>query len=1076
MLPNEFRIGYGRFFGLFFALSCAFILSQGHLQAATYDVGSGYPYVTIASVPVLQPGDVVNIHCGTFNEIRQWLDNGTPSNPITLQGVCSSAKPIIDGTGQDASGNGSQPRGDWEIQGSNYIIRNLEFRNAHNGNNAAGLRVMNANVTVTNCLMDNNDMGILTSTTNVDNMLVQSTEVANNGTGYGDGLSHNVYLTAGITITFSNCYIHDSNSGENFKSRAHYVNLFYNFIAYGAESEVESLDNTYDTADANSNMTMIGNVLVSMQYRTINDTKFINFGQDTGGPHNGTLYLINNTLIAGSTSIGFVRTSAPGVSVVATNNIFYGSNNIVQAGLANGISGSNNWFPNTAIVPPNFTAITFGADPGLANIAGGDYHLLATSTARNIGLASPVYYDGNGVSHSGVPTLQYVQPLSITTRPSDTGMDAGAYGFGSIAGSPDLTISVSHTGNFTQGQSGTYTLAVSNVGTAATTGTVNVSDTLPTGLAVSTISGSGWTCSVSPLGCTRGDSLGAGLAYPSITLNVGVASNAPASVTNSGSVSGGGETNTGNDTSANATTINPASAPGAPGTASFVKTDTTTAGSWKGVYGADGAAVIGDTSAYPSYVTVTPAGNSFWMWTSSTSDTRAPQKLSASDRVAACWYSSSSFTVDLNINDGKTHQVAVYVMDWDNWFGRTERLDILDSNGNVLDSRSAAGFQGGQYFVWSLSGHVVVRLTNTNPNSNGVMSGIFFGASAPPPPPPATGTAAFVKTDTATAGSWKGVYGADGAAVIGDTTAYPSYVSVTPAGNSSWVWTSSTSDTRAPQKLAASDRVAACWYSSSSFTLDLNFTDGNTHQVAVYVLDWDNYFGRTERLDVLDTSGNVLDTRSAVSFQGGQYFVWNLSGHVVVRLTNTNPNSNAVMSGIFFGGAGAAAPAQIVSTAAFVKNDPTTSGSWQSVYGLDGAAVMGDTSVFPSYVTLTPAANSFWSWTSSTSDTRAPQRVTSSGREAACWYSGTSFTIDLNFSDSNTHQVSLYLLDWDSYQGGRTERLEILDPSGNVLDTRNAASFQNGQYFVWNVSGHVVARITNTNPASNAVISGVFFR
>src|ERR1039457_3644434 len=115
-----------------------------------------------------------------------------------------------------------------------------------------------------------------------------------------------------------------------------------------------------------------------------------------------------------------------------------------------------------------------------------------------------------------------------------------------------------------------------------------------------------------------------------------------------------------------------------------------------------------------------------------------------------------------------------------------------------------------------------------------------------------TGAASFVKADTTTAGTWKGVYGADGYNVIGDLASVPAYVTATPSGNSSYVWASSTSDTRAPQKASnPADRIAACWYSSGSFTIDLAFHDSNTHQVAAYLLDWDNYYGRTERVDVI---------------------------------------------------------------------------------------------------------------------------------------------------------------------------------------------------------------------------------
>lgn len=84
---------------------------------------------------------------------------------------------------------------------------------------------------------------------------------------------------------------------------------------------------------------------------------------------------------------------------------------------------------------------------------------------------------------------------------------------------------------------------------------VTVSDTLPTGLAATALSGTGWTCTLSPLSCSRSDALAASGSYPAITLTVNVASNAPASVTNSAAVSGGGETNTANNTTNDVTVI-----------------------------------------------------------------------------------------------------------------------------------------------------------------------------------------------------------------------------------------------------------------------------------------------------------------------------------------------------------------------------------------------------------------------------------------------------------------------------------------------------------------------------------------
>ena len=60
---------------------------------------------------------------------------------------------------------------------------------------------------------------------------------------------------------------------------------------------------------------------------------------------------------------------------------------------------------------------------------------------------------------------------------------------------PDLTISKSHVGNFTQGQIGAqFTIMVTNSGTPSTIGVVTLTDTVPTGLTPTAASGTGWTC------------------------------------------------------------------------------------------------------------------------------------------------------------------------------------------------------------------------------------------------------------------------------------------------------------------------------------------------------------------------------------------------------------------------------------------------------------------------------------------------------------------------------------------------------------------------------------------------------
>ena len=123
---------------------------------------------------------------------------------------------------------------------------------------------------------------------------------------------------------------------------------------------------------------------------------------------------------------------------------------------------------------------------------------------------------------------------------------------------PDLTITKTHTGNFNRNQTGaTYTITVSNVGFGPTSGTVTVTDTLPNvpnTLVATAISGTGWSCTLATLTCTRSDALASG-SYPAITLTVNVPQNIQANVTNSAAVSGGGDVNNGNNTASDPTHI-----------------------------------------------------------------------------------------------------------------------------------------------------------------------------------------------------------------------------------------------------------------------------------------------------------------------------------------------------------------------------------------------------------------------------------------------------------------------------------------------------------------------------------------
>ena len=123
---------------------------------------------------------------------------------------------------------------------------------------------------------------------------------------------------------------------------------------------------------------------------------------------------------------------------------------------------------------------------------------------------------------------------------------------------PVIGMSSTHTGSFTAGSSGSYTLTVSNFSAAATSGTVTVNEILPPSLTLNSMSGTGWTCTGNS--CTRSDALVRGTPYPAITVSVNVSGTAPSQVTNEATVSGGGAFATG---AQDFTVVTPA-APSAP--------------------------------------------------------------------------------------------------------------------------------------------------------------------------------------------------------------------------------------------------------------------------------------------------------------------------------------------------------------------------------------------------------------------------------------------------------------------------------------------------------------------------------
>jgi uncharacterized repeat protein (TIGR01451 family) len=260
--------------------------------------------------------------------------------------------------------------------------------------------------------------------------------------------------------------------------------------------------------------------------------------------------------IQGGTLLGVDPLTPPGIIGDVQN-----SSGIVHPGASPGIlSMAGNFTQNTA---GNLNVDINGTSPGTGysqlNISG----IAALNGALNVTLGGG-FTPAAGNSFTVMTFTSHAGDFATLNAPALTGGNVWTKTVTATAviltvgppSVPDLSVTKSHTGNFTQGQTGaTYTITVSNVGTGPTTGTVTVVDTLPSGLTATSMSGTGWSCALGTLTCTRSDALAAGSSYPSLALTVDVAANAPASLTNSASVSGGGETNAGNNTANDGTII-----------------------------------------------------------------------------------------------------------------------------------------------------------------------------------------------------------------------------------------------------------------------------------------------------------------------------------------------------------------------------------------------------------------------------------------------------------------------------------------------------------------------------------------
>lgn len=668
---------------------------------------------------------------------------------------------------------------------------------------------------------------------------------------------------------------------------------------------------------------------------------------------------------------------------------------------------------------------------------------------------------------------------SASTSVSMTGPRTLAANFELLA-APDLTVSKSHSGNFRQGDTGAvYTITVRNAGNASTAGTVAVAESVPTGLMAVAMAGAGWNCNSAAWSCTRGDALAAGASYPPISLTVSVAVNAPASVTNVVTVSGGGEFNTGNNSAADVTTVAPGSAnpfvqqgsklvrtgstwPSAPGQGETVAVSSDggaillsgppgsaflrSGGAWIAqggelravriaVSGNGSTAVLSGSPDFPNGAWILTRSGGVW--------TQGPQLPVGGACCSSVAVSADGNTAILgnDSDSGGMGAAWVFVRSANGW---------IQQGGKLVGSGAVGAAAQGSSVALSSGGNTAIVGGPGDNNSAGA-AWIFTRASG-----------VWTQQAKLVGSGGLGAASSQGAAVAlsaeGDTAIVGGHTDDSMKG-AAWVFTRSSGTWTQQAKLVG---TGASGQTRQGRSAALS-ADGNTAAVGGSGAVW--VYARSG--GVWSQLGNPLvGTGAAGAANQGVSVAMSGDGNTIV-VGGSGDNNSTGAAWVFSRTAAAAG-----SSAQFLFADTATRGTWKHTYGAAGAQVLDGLSALPVSLTLSGALEH--TWAASTADERGLQKLANATeRVAKVWYTPGQMTVDLQpLVAGQVHQLAVYCLDWDNL--GRSQTIEVLNPSGAVLDARPLSNFSGGVWAVWTFTGNVRLRVTRV-AGPNAVISGLMF-
>ena len=154
--------------------------------------------------------------------------------------------------------------------------------------------------------------------------------------------------------------------------------------------------------------------------------------------------------------------------------------------------------------------------------------------------------------------------------------------------------------------------------------------------------------------------------------------------------------------------------------AMFVGEDEKTQGNWREKYGKVGNWLPARQWKQPAYAWMDP-NVSGSRWVNQTTDPRA---LADSDgkRNVDIWTGKLNFIFDAG---PAPREVSFYFVDWDDEGRREQTVSVWSWDGQLLDQRTASGFQQGKYLTWKMQGRIKVEVKQ-KAGKQAVVNGIFM--------------------------------------------------------------------------------------------------------------------------------------------------------------------------------------------------------------------------------------------------------------------------------------------------------------------------------------------------------------